>query len=260
VTAPYVLFAVALLLFGRPWPAATRARLLAAFACGGLACWLPILGYFAHHGALADFYDADGSLQPRLRGTDVPGGLPVLLRMELPFALRSLWPLAVAAAFAPLAPRRGEPAAAAPGSGLAWAGFWLASGILATSAGGYFRAHYVQLLLPPLALLAALGLEGAARAAGVPARRRGLALAAGAGALTLLSVARRPGTFAPGDPDLKARRIYGRNPFPESPGLRRAPRRALRTRRDRLRLRSEPRCSSRRAAVTPAATCSPITT
>lgn len=217
VTAPYVLFALALLLLGRAWPAAIRARLLAAFACGGLACWLPILAYFAGHGALGAFYDATVRFNLGYATQASLADYPVLLRMELPFALRSLWPLVVAAAFAPLARRRGEETA--PGSGLAWAAAWLASGMLAASAGGYFRAHYVQLLLPPLALLAALGLDGAARALRVPVGRRGLALAAGTGALTLLSVAATPWYFAPGDPDLKARRIYGRNPFPESPEL-----------------------------------------
>jgi len=220
VTAPYAAFALALLLLGRAWPAATRARLLTAFAAGGLVCWLPILGYFAHHGALAAFYDATVRFNLGYATRASLADYPALLRMELPFALRSLWPLALAAAFAPLAPRRGEAAAAAaPGSGFVWAGAWLASGILSAAAGGYFRAHYVQLLLPPLALLAALGLEGAARTLGVPLRRRGLALATGVGVLALLSAAATPWYFAPGDPDVKARRIYGRNPFPESPAL-----------------------------------------
>ena len=100
-----------------------------------------------------------------------------------------------------------------------WLLGWLGSGLLAVAAGGYFRGHYFQLAVPPLALVAALGLDDAVAALGVAARFRAAGLAAAAAAAVLAGVLATPWYFLPGDPAAKSRRLYGANPFAESAAL-----------------------------------------
>jgi hypothetical protein len=102
---------------------------------------------------------------------------------------------------------------------------FLAGQLLAAAAGAavglHFRPHYFVTLLPALCGLA--GLAAAAAAERVLAARRAGALAlglAGLGALALVPVvAGDAGFLFAGSPAAVARRLYGLNPFPESPRI-----------------------------------------
>ena len=52
-----------------------------------------------------------------------------------------------------------------------WMWLWLLSAAVATAAGGYFRPHYFLLMVPPLALLASVGVVELVRALPVPTHR-----------------------------------------------------------------------------------------
>jgi len=94
----------------------------------------------------------------------------------------------------------------------------VASSCLATAVGLHFRPHYFVLMLPALAILAAIGLEALA---GIPAGSRTMALRMGVPAALAVAavlqpiVASRDVLFAL-EPSQVSREIYGRNPFPES--------------------------------------------
>ena len=94
----------------------------------------------------------------------------------------------------------------------------VASSCLATAVGLHFRPHYFVLMLPALAILAAIGLEVLA---GIPAGSRTMALRMGVPAALAVAavlqpiVASRDVLFAL-EPSQVSREIYGRNPFPES--------------------------------------------
>ena len=222
VVAPLAAFSFALLLLRRRRSAAQRLRLAGAFAAGGAAVWLPLLGYFAAHGALDDLYDATVRFNLAYATSVSLSEYPEVLREELPRALGALGPLLGAAALG-LALRALSPGSAPEEPPLRadrqWLLGWLASGLLAVAAGGYFRSHYFQLAVPPLALVAALGLDDAAATLRVPARLRAAALAAATAAVVLAGVLAAPWYFLPGDPAAKSRRIYGANPFAESAAL-----------------------------------------
>jgi 4-amino-4-deoxy-L-arabinose transferase-like glycosyltransferase len=222
VVAPLAAFALALLLWRRPHPAALQLRLAAAFALGAAAPWVLLLGYFAAHAALDDLYDATVRFNLAYATSVSFADYPGMLREELPRVLAALGPLFVAAALGPAlrALRGAGPAGGRPtAADRRWLLGWLASGLLAVAAGGYFRGHYFQLAVPALSLLAALGLDDALGALAVPARWRPLGLAAAVAAASLAAVSATPWYFLPGDPAAKVRRIYGANPFPESAAL-----------------------------------------
>jgi hypothetical protein len=222
VVAPLAAFAFALLLFRRPRDAAGRLRLAALFAAGGAALWLPLLGYFAAHGALDDLYDATVRFNLAYATSVSFAEYPAMLREELPRALGALGPLLAAAALGlGLRALRGLGAASDPPlrADRLWLLGWLACGLAAVAAGGYFRAHYFQLAVPPLALVAALGLDDALAALAVPLRTRAAGIATATAAVLLAGVLATPWYFLPGDPAAKSRRIYGASPFPESAAL-----------------------------------------
>lgn len=222
VVAPLVAFSLALLLWRRRHPARVQLRLAAAFAAGAAAVWLPLLGYFAAHGALGDLYDATVRFNLAYATNVSLAEYPAMLREELPRTLGALGPLLAAAVLGLVlraVPGRAAPAERPLPADRLWLLGWLASGLLAVAAGGYFRSHYFQLAVPPLALLAALGLDDALGALRVPARFRPAGLAAAVAAAALACVSATPWYFLPGDPAAKARRIYGANPFPESAAL-----------------------------------------
>jgi hypothetical protein len=88
--------------------------------------------------------------------------------------------------------------------------------LLAVAAGGYFRQHYFALAMPPLALLAAVGLDALARLA-LGARRWAAPLAACA--LLAWSVGASSWYYGRAADEAKLHRLYGSNPFPEAPAL-----------------------------------------
>ena len=155
--------------------------------------------------------------QPRVRGRRAARRLPDLpRRSRRARRSRRSGPLYAAVLAASLALRAGT-AAPAPRD-LAWLAGWLGASLASVAAGGYFRQHYFALALPPLALLAGVGLDAVARLALGP--RPTARAAAPLAALVLLawSVAAAGGTTGP-RPESKLARIYGSNPFPEAPAL-----------------------------------------
>jgi hypothetical protein len=95
------------------------------------------------------------------------------------------------------------------------AGLWLIASFAGVSIGGYYRDHYYIQAIPAVAVLAGRGLTVAARRL---APRRPIVAAT---ALAIMAVAYgvlvAPWYYLTGTPDQKCRRIYGGNPFPESP-------------------------------------------
>lgn len=98
---------------------------------------------------------------------------------------------------------------------------WLLASAAGVAVGLYFRPHYFVLILPPLAVLAAAPLAAALRAL----LRRPSPAPAWAGGLAAVALAVGPPAAANADtllaesPGAVARRIYGQNPFPESPAI-----------------------------------------
>jgi hypothetical protein len=210
VVLPVVAFAALLLLFRRPHGPARRARLAAAFAAGGLLVWLPLVAYFTSRGALGALFDATVRFNLAY-GSRVPlEAYPLTFRRAAVDVLPLLGPMAALALAGPLLrlARGIEPGRAEWRWGLGW----LASSALAVSAGGHFRPHYFQLAVPPLALLAAAGLDEACGFLPGPRARRA-ALAAGVAVWLVAQVALDGWYFRPGDPAAKLTRLYGPNPF-----------------------------------------------
>lgn len=215
VTAPIVAYQIATAL----WYGRSRLLTHATAAAVGLAFPLAATGgWFALHGAWHELLDAVvwnnfayGSLVP-LRD------YPVNFAASVAPSLATLAPIVAAALAAPfLALRAAQDRGLA--ARLAWLVGWLAATLAAVSAGGYYRHHYFPLALAPLAVLAGIGLDAAARAvlAGRPAARWGGA------ALALALLGWVVGTcwwyFGPDPPAAKMQRLYEMNPFPEAPAL-----------------------------------------
>jgi hypothetical protein len=215
VTAPIVAFEIATagLLARRP-----LAHGMVAFL--GIAAMLaPVALYFAAHGAGPAFLDAvvwnNLAYASDARLADYPRYFAIQFRPTL-FALGPLYVAALAAPLALLGVAR--PQAGTPRR-LAWVAAWFAVSLPAIAAGGYFRQHYFALALPPLALLAAVGLDAIGRIAfGAHAIARGFAPVA---ALSLVAhgVATSWWYYGPARHEDRLHRIYGSNPFPEAPAL-----------------------------------------
>ncbi len=190
-------------------------RSAAAFVAGGLAPVVPALGYFAAKGAWTQFWDA--TVRHNLEyasGTSLRSyGLYFWLQIRA--SLATLVPVCAAAALAPIflssetSDRRRV---------LGSTGLWLAASLVAVAAGGYFRRHYFILAVPPLALLAGMGLHAAARRIAPPRPAAWLTLAAAA-AIVGHAVMQSPWYYLTGTPETKSRRIYDVNPFAESPAV-----------------------------------------
>jgi sulfite exporter TauE/SafE len=191
----------------------------ASAAAAGLALFtVPIALYFAARGAWTEFLDAVvlGNLA---YAQGVPlAEYPAYFALGIENSVVPLGPVYLAAITSLLAvwPRADRTRAARR---LVWVWGWLLSSVPAVAAGGYFRQHYFVLAAPPLALLAAIGLDAMARC--LPERLRARAwLAPMAGvALVAYAVAHGWWYFSPGRPEDKMHRLYGSNPFPEAVAL-----------------------------------------
>lgn len=211
VTAPILAFTLATALVR----SRARGAALLGIATGGAASVGATLGWFAAHGALAALLDAVVWNNLDYAGATPLAEYPVYFAAQFRPTLLPLGPLYTAALLAPLGLRT-RSIGAGP---LAWTLAWLVVSLLAVSAGGYFRQHYFALAMPPLAVLAGVGLDALARTllgARVLARA---AAPLGAAALLGWSVALGWWYYGPATPASKLHRIYGSNPFPEAPAL-----------------------------------------
>jgi 4-amino-4-deoxy-L-arabinose transferase-like glycosyltransferase len=160
----------------------------------------------------------------RAYASEVPlqAGVQILQGM-LRFVTRFTWPMWILATIGLLAPIW---------DGQARSRFWLVATFaigswLAVCPGLYFRDHYFVLVMPAIAVLAAVGLNASARALSrlvvrEPSPRREW-LAAGllvpALAVALLFPIYRERAYLTSTPDRVARALYGGNPFVEAPVL-----------------------------------------
>ena len=215
VTAPIVAFeiATAACLAGRP-----LAHGIAA-ACGVAAALAPVALYLAAHGAGQAFFDAVVWNNLAYAGDTRLADYPRYFAAHFGPTLRPLGPLYGASLAAPLALL----GAARPPTGtrrrLGWVAAWFAASLPAIAMGGHFRQHTFALALPPLALLAAMGLDAIGR---IAFGGHGIArVFAPIAALSLVAhgVAASWWYFGPARHEARLHRIYGSNPFPEAPAL-----------------------------------------
>lgn len=90
-------------------------------------------------------------------------------------------------------------------------------GVVGLSLGLYFRPHYFMLLLPSVALAAAIGISTLARLIGQgQARRAALTFAILGWTVPLFSMLNQALLLTRFSPDMVARITYGTNPFPEA--------------------------------------------
>jgi hypothetical protein len=239
VAALFVLFALGLALQHPPAArgapgSPTRARVALAFAAGVLLAAAPVALYFAATRSLGALLDATV-----VHNLDYSTSVPVVQGMQTlarelgrqAASFAPTWLLAGLALVTPLAldlERR-------------WLlGLWLAVCFAALSVGFYYREHYFVLALPPLCVLAGAGAAAVLRRVG--GARPGLVPVAGLGLLAWIAA---PPALAnrwawTETPVEISRRLYGRNPFPESPEVARLVREACAPDESVLVLGSEP--------------------
>ncbi|MFM7142696.1 MAG: ArnT family glycosyltransferase [Alphaproteobacteria bacterium] len=138
-----------------------RAGLVGAFLAGAAAPWVAAVAAWSAWGALGPFLD--GVLLHNLRyvGFNPEGRFGEMLARRVAAASffdRLLWVAGAGGAVLLAALGRRRAAFVAGG--------WLATAVLAVSAGGYFRGHYLLQAVPPLALSAALALVSLPSAVG----------------------------------------------------------------------------------------------
>jgi hypothetical protein len=218
VVAPILVLQVVFHLFWSPLEAGRRLRHILVLALGAAAVLGLTIGYFAWVGGLAAMIDAT-LVYNFSYATSIPlGRYPEVLAAQLGQARPVLLPLALAALLSPLARvvSGSDASGDAARRNSAWVWAWLGASILAASAGGYFRPHYFLLTIPPLCLLAALGVSDMLDALGSTSRRKWAGVIGLAVLLLAQSVWATPWYYRSIDPMTKARRIYEWNPFPES--------------------------------------------
>lgn len=209
VTAPIVAFtaATALALSRR------RAAQCGALAIGAAVVLAPTWLYFAARDAGPALLDAVVWNNLAYAGETKLAQYPAYFAAQFAPSLAPLGAIYAAALLAPLALLG---AASCERRRLAWVAAWLAASLPAVAAGGYFRQHQFILAMPPLALLAAIGLDAIVRRV-IGAHRFATPIAAAA--LLAVSVAVGFWYFGPATPASKLHRLYGSNPFPEAPAL-----------------------------------------
>jgi 4-amino-4-deoxy-L-arabinose transferase-like glycosyltransferase len=209
--------------------AAVRSRWLAtawSFALGsGLVLGLAIL-YFWLEGALWAMWDATVRFNLRYAVGVRLASYPAMLTKQMAPTLPTLWPIYLAVLLGLVTPQLGSPPAARsagrtpPNSRRSWlwVAAWLGASLVAAALGGWFRRHYFHLVIPPASLMAAVGVR--ALLGGLFADRTARALSAGVAlAIVALCVHGSWWYYGPGSPTAKSRRLYGANPFAESPAL-----------------------------------------
>jgi hypothetical protein len=189
---------------------------LLAFSFGAAAPALLTVAYFWLAGAFDELWDALVRFNLLYASHASATSYQSVVWPQIRATLPSLWLVYLFAALAPLLCWRASgTAASAQGRGTLWCAVWLASALLAIAAGGYFRRHYFLFAAPPLALLAAAGIDAALSRLGRWGRAGWLRVALAAG-VVVAAVSSSTWYYAPGDAAGKAARIYGNNPFPES--------------------------------------------
>jgi 4-amino-4-deoxy-L-arabinose transferase-like glycosyltransferase len=209
--------------------ATTRSRWLATLWSFGLGC-AAVLGlagiYFWLEGALWPMWDATVRFNLRYAVGVRLASYPTMLVKQMGPTLPGLWPIYAAMLLGLMRPAPRTASVPAPGRrtprgsrrSWLWVAAWLAASLVAAASGGWFRRHYFHLAIPPASLMAAVGLRalGGALLAGRPARL----LSAGAAlAIVAFCVHGSWWYYGPGPPLAKSRRIYGANPFAESPAV-----------------------------------------
>lgn len=215
VTAPIVAFEIATAL------CFTRRKLANAVATllGVAAVLAPMAFYFASQGAWVEFLDAVVWNNFAYAGVLPLREYPRSFAAEFGRTLVPMAPIYLAPFAAPLALLPGAGAKSCTRRRLGWVAAWLAASLPAIAAGGFFRQHYFVLALPPLALLAGIGLDAVGRLVfGTRPLARAFAPLA-ALALIGVAVATSWWYFGPARPAAKLHRLYGSNPFPEAPAL-----------------------------------------
>ncbi len=198
------------------WKARRLPAHLLAYFVGAVAVVLAIVAYFSLVGAFDDLWDALVRFNLLYASYASAASYQMVLWPQIRVTLPSLWPVYLLAALAPLLWWRGSgTATSSRGRGMLWCTIWLISALLAIAAGGYFRRHYFMFAAPPLALLAAAGIDAGLRRIGRLGRPDWLRVALAAG-IVVAAVSSSTWYYTPGDAGRKAFRIYGNNPFAES--------------------------------------------
>jgi hypothetical protein len=185
--------------------------LTALLALGTSLVLAPICLYFAMNGAWSAFIDCVSG-----HNMDYAGRIPLRFYagtfwMSSKFLYIIFAPLFAAAIGGVILARSGSVPAMRLCIG------WLIMSFVAASVGGYYRKHYFILVMPPLALIAAYGIEGLAaileprRKASQPWIAAVLAIVAVAWPLYI-----HEGYYLARSPEIVCRLLYGSNPFPES--------------------------------------------
>jgi len=220
--------------------AMTHTRWLTTLWSFGLGC-AAVLGlagvYFWGESALWPMWDATVRFNLHYATGVRLASYPTMLIKQMGPTLYGLWPIYAAVLLGLVMPAVGTPSAPTRDArtprgsrrSWLWVATWLAASLVAAASGGWFRRHYFHLVIPPASLMAAVGLR--ALAGGLLSRRRAGLLCAGmALAIVAFCVHGSWWYYGPGSPTAKSRRLYGANPFAESPAV-----------GDFLAARSEPR-------------------
>jgi 4-amino-4-deoxy-L-arabinose transferase-like glycosyltransferase len=149
------------------WKAKRIPEHLLAFLLGGVVVILPIVVYFARAGAFDALFDALVRFNLSYAANASLIHYQKVLWPQIRATLPSLWPVYPFAALALLVrwPDAGRVAAPETRARF-WCTLWLVAGLLAIAAGGYFRRHDFLFAAPPLALLAAAGIDAGLRRLG----------------------------------------------------------------------------------------------
>lgn len=223
VALPNLLFCLAYV----AWRPRGRLARAALFLAGAAAALAPVLLYFRLAGAWSEFVDCVIGHNLRYASRLPVSAYTISLWNGLRPILAVAWPVALLAALPAIRRVLDPPPPEAPADPLwrSWrpAALWGLASFAGVATGGYFRPHYFLQAAPAVALLAGLGAASiplparARRLAAGPAARPAALLPIGLTSLALLhGVLVSAWYYGPGDPDAKARRLYGANPFPES--------------------------------------------
>lgn len=178
-----------------------------------------VFSYFVAVGAGWDFYDCTLGYNLEHVSEHPLASYPRLFRDAAVPILWETWPFFVLALAGLILSFtrwcKGVPASSRRGCW--WVTGWLVCAFAGVVPGGYFHAHYFLHLMPPLALLAGFGAVVLAEL--LWRRRAGLVSAALVIGALCYGVYVARWYFGPGSDAWKSRRLYGANPFPESPSV-----------------------------------------